>query len=88
MSYRSKWTDNVPTNVAEKAVLALYLPSALGRVGKRGQPGKADDNYVDFISVYQDTNAYLEDDRVTLRFTDKLIERKERQAWDNIKTTN
>ena len=28
-------------NIAEKAVIALYMPSLFGRVGKRGKPSKA-----------------------------------------------
>ena len=52
-------TRNVPRNIAEKAVMALYLPSAFGRVGKRGKPGKADEIYEDFVSIYQDHNTYL-----------------------------
>ncbi|MFM7986928.1 MAG: hypothetical protein ACKPKO_47200, partial [Candidatus Fonsibacter sp.] len=36
--------------------MALYLPSAFGRVGKRGKLGKADEMYEEFISIYQDTN--------------------------------
>ncbi|MFM7989907.1 MAG: hypothetical protein ACKPKO_62395, partial [Candidatus Fonsibacter sp.] len=36
--------------------MALYLPSAFGRVGKRGKLGKADEMYEEFISKYQDTN--------------------------------
>ena len=34
---------NVPRNIVEKAVMALYLPSAFGRVGKRGKQGKAEE---------------------------------------------
>ena len=36
--------------------MALYLPSAFGRVGKRGKLGKADEMYEEFISKYRDTN--------------------------------
>ena len=31
---------NVIRNIAEKVVMSLYLPSAFGRVGKKGKPGK------------------------------------------------
>ncbi|MFM7984652.1 MAG: hypothetical protein ACKPKO_35545 [Candidatus Fonsibacter sp.] len=47
---------NVTRNKSENMVMALYLPSAFGRVGKKGKLGKADEIYYDFISVYQDTN--------------------------------
>ncbi|MFM7986039.1 MAG: hypothetical protein ACKPKO_42670 [Candidatus Fonsibacter sp.] len=33
---------NFTRNSAEKVVMALYLPSAFGRVGKTGKMGKAD----------------------------------------------
>ena len=38
---------NVPRNIVEKAVMALYLPSAFGRVGKKGKPSKAEEIYED-----------------------------------------
>ena len=44
------------TNTAENVVMALYLPSAFGRVGKRGKLGKADEIYEVFIRRYQYTN--------------------------------
>ena len=69
---------NVPKHIVEKTVMALYVPSASGRVGKRGKSSKADEIYEDFLSRYQTNKAYPEDDRKTLRLTDKLIERKER----------
>ena len=47
---------NVTRANAEKIVMALYLPSAFGRVGKRGKLGKADEMYEEFISKYRDTN--------------------------------
>ncbi|MFM7982173.1 MAG: hypothetical protein ACKPKO_22925, partial [Candidatus Fonsibacter sp.] len=47
---------NVTRHNAEKVVMALYLPSAFGRVGKKGKLGKAGDMYEEFISRYQDTN--------------------------------
>ncbi len=47
----------VTRDTAEKVVMALYLPSACGHVGKRGKPGNADEIYEDFVSVYQDNNA-------------------------------
>ena len=47
---------NVTRANAEKIVMALYLPSAFGRVGKRRKLGKADEMYEEFISKYQDTN--------------------------------
>ena len=48
--------NNVTRNTAEKVVMALYLPSAFWRVGKKGKPGRADNIYEDFINIYQDTN--------------------------------
>ena len=36
--------------------MSLYMPSAFGRVGKRGTPGKADEIYEDFVGRYQDSN--------------------------------
>jgi hypothetical protein len=48
---------NVTINIAEKVVMALYLPSAFGHVGKKGEPGKADEIYEDFLSRYQESNA-------------------------------
>ena len=47
---------NVTRNNAERIVMALYLPSAFGRVGKKWKLGKADEMYEEFISRYQDTN--------------------------------
>jgi len=47
---------NVTRNIVENVVMSLYLPSAFGRVGKKGKPGKADEIYEDFASRYQDTN--------------------------------
>ncbi|MFM7984686.1 MAG: hypothetical protein ACKPKO_35725, partial [Candidatus Fonsibacter sp.] len=47
---------NVTSNNAEKVAMALYLPSAFGRVGKKGKLGNADEMYEEFISIYQDTN--------------------------------
>ena len=41
---------NVTRHIAEKVVMSLYLPSAFGRVGKRGKPGKADEMYDEFVS--------------------------------------
>ena len=69
---------NVPKHIVERTVVALYLPSAVGRVGKKGKPDKAEEIYEDILSIYQNNKADREDDRKTLRFTDKLIERKER----------
>ncbi len=51
---------NVTRNTAEKVVMALYLPSAFGHVGKKGKPDKADDIYDDFVSRYKDDNADIE----------------------------
>ena len=48
-------SNNVTRNTAEKVVMALYLPSAFGHVGKKGKPGKADEIYEDFVSRYQDS---------------------------------
>ena len=36
--------------------MALYLPSAFGRVGKQGKQGMADEIYEDLLSRYQDNN--------------------------------
>ena len=47
---------NVTRTTVEKVVMALYLPSAFGRAGKKGKLGKADEIYEEFISRYQDTN--------------------------------
>ena len=70
--YRDR--KNVPRNVAEKAVMALYLPSAFGRVGKRGKPSKADEIDEDFVSRYKDKTAYPEDDLRTIPYTEKMKE--------------
>ena len=51
---------NVTRNIAEKMVMSLYLPSAFGRVGKKGKPGKADEIYEEFVSRYQDDSADIE----------------------------
>ena len=40
---------NITRNVAEKVVMSLCLPSAFGRVGKKGKPGKADEIYEDCV---------------------------------------
>ena len=45
--------NNVTRNTAEKVVMSLYLPSAFGRVGRKGKPGKADEIFEEFISRYQ-----------------------------------
>ena len=45
---------NVPRHIAKKGAAALYMASLLGRVGKRGKPGKAEETYEDFVSRYQD----------------------------------
>ena len=45
--------NNATRNTAEKVVMALYLPSAFGRVEKKGQLGKADEIYEDCLSIYQ-----------------------------------
>ena len=55
--------------------MALYLPSVFGRVGTRGKPSRADAIYKDFVSRYQDNNAYPEDDLRTLPYTEKLKQR-------------
>ena len=52
--------NNVTRSIAEKVVMSLYLPSAFGRVGKRGKPSKADEMYEEFVSKYQDTIADTE----------------------------
>ncbi|MFM7979427.1 MAG: hypothetical protein ACKPKO_08945, partial [Candidatus Fonsibacter sp.] len=49
---------NVPRNIAEKAAMALHLPLAFGRVGKRGRPGKAEEIYEVIVSIYHDDNTY------------------------------
>ncbi|MFM7979343.1 MAG: hypothetical protein ACKPKO_08520, partial [Candidatus Fonsibacter sp.] len=41
---------NVTRNNAERIVMALYLPSAFGRVGQKGKLGKADEMYKECIS--------------------------------------
>ena len=51
---------NVTRNIAEKVVTSLYMPSACGRVGKKGKPGKADAIYEDFVSRCQDNSADIE----------------------------
>ena len=55
--------------------MALYLPSVFGRVGTRGKPSRAGAIYKDFVSRYQDNNAYPEDDLRTLPYTEKLKKR-------------
>ncbi|MFM7986453.1 MAG: hypothetical protein ACKPKO_44790, partial [Candidatus Fonsibacter sp.] len=47
---------NVTRANVERIVMALYLPSAFGRVGKKGKLGKADEMYEELLSKYQDTN--------------------------------
>ena len=54
-------SNNVTRNTAEKVVMALYLPSAFGHVGKKGKPDKADDIYEDFVSRYKDAQQSLMD---------------------------
>ena len=46
-----RYNRKVIRNTAEKVVMALYLPSAFGHVGKRGKPGLSDKIYEDFVSV-------------------------------------
>ena len=69
---------NVPRHIVEEAVMALYLPSAFGRVGKKGKPGKAEEIYEDFGSRYQDDNSYPTDLVRSWRYTDKLQDRQYR----------
>ncbi len=57
--------------------MALYLPSAFGGGGKRGNPIKADELYDDFVSIYQYNKVYPDDNLKTLRITDTLIETNE-----------
>ena len=58
--------------------MALYLPSAFGRVGKRGKPGKADEIYEDFVSKYENIDMYPPDMIRTFRYVDRLRERADR----------
>ena len=58
--------------IVKHTVVALYLPSTCSSVGKRGKPGKADKIGEDFLSIYQDNNAYPENFFKTWRHTDKL----------------
>ena len=51
---------NVTRNIVEKVVMSFYLPSAFGRVGKKGKPGKADEINEDFVSRYKDDSADIE----------------------------
>ncbi|MFM7978060.1 MAG: hypothetical protein ACKPKO_01985, partial [Candidatus Fonsibacter sp.] len=69
---------HVPRIIAETAVVALSLPSAFGRVGKRGKPSKADEIYEDFVSKYQDDNIYPTDLVKSGRYTDKMQYRQDR----------
>ena len=69
---------SVPRHIVEKAVMALYLPSAFGRVGKKGKLGKAEETYEDFVSRYQDDNSYPTDLVRSWRYTDKLQDRQDR----------
>ncbi|MFM7986485.1 MAG: hypothetical protein ACKPKO_44950, partial [Candidatus Fonsibacter sp.] len=48
--------NNVTRPTTEKVFMALYIPSAFGRVGRKGKLGKADEMYEEFISRYQHTN--------------------------------
>ena len=59
---KTKKRRNVPKHMVEKTVMALYMPSAFGRVGKRGKLGKADEIYEDFRSRCQNSKANPEDD--------------------------
>ena len=58
--------------------MALYMPSAFGRVGKRGKPSKADEIDENFVSIYQDENTYPTDLVKSWRYTDKLHDRQNR----------
>ena len=58
--------------------MALYLPSAFGRVGKRGKPGKADEIYEDFVSKYENIDMHPPDMIRTFRYVDRLRERADR----------
>ena len=69
---------SVPRNIVKKAVIVLYLPSAFGRVGKKGKLGKAEEIYEDFVSRYQDDNTYPTDIVRSWRYTDKLKDRLDR----------
>ena len=69
---------NIPRNIVEKAGMAPYLPSAFGRVGKRGKPSKAEEIYEDFVSICQDDHTYPTDLVRSLRYTDKLQDRQDR----------
>ena len=58
--------------------MALYMPSAFGRVGKRGKPGKADEICEDFVSIYQGYNTYPTDIAKSWRYTDEMQYRQDR----------
>ena len=73
---------NVPKHIVEKAVTAFYLPSAFGRVGKRGEPGKAKEIYEDFVSRCQDEYSYPTELVKSWRYTDKLQDRQDRLKGD------
>ena len=58
--------------------MALYLPSAFGRVGKRGKPSKTDEIYTGFVSIYQDDNRGPTDIFKSWRYIDKVQYRQDR----------
>ena len=58
--------------------MALYKPSAFGRVGKRAKPSKADEIYEDFASRCQDDNTYPTDLIRSWRYIGRMQYRQDR----------
>ncbi|MFM7982886.1 MAG: hypothetical protein ACKPKO_26540, partial [Candidatus Fonsibacter sp.] len=73
---------NIPRHITETAAMALYLPSAFGRVGKRGKPIKADEICGDFVSRYPDDNIYPTDVVKSWRYANKMQYRQDRLKGD------
>ena len=73
--YRDR--KNVPFMAVQNMVLALYSPSLFSTARQRGKD-VAEKMYENFLSKYQNATAYPDDNVRTLRYTEKLHERRDR----------
>ncbi len=73
--YRDR--KNVPFLAVQNMVLALYSPSLFSTARQRGKDA-VEKMYENFLSKYQNATAYPDDNVRTLRYTEKLQERRDR----------
>ena len=68
---------NVPFLTVQNMVMALYSPSMFSTARQRGRD-VVEKMYENFLSKYQNATAYPVDGVRTLRYTEKLQERRDR----------